>query len=230
MQIHTFLLDLFASIALISATMTIAATNPIHSVAFLTLVFCNATGLLLLLGIEFLALMFIIIYVGAIAVLFLFVVMMLNIKVNELRENWSRYLPIGGLISIIFLLEIFLIFDRDFIPFLVFQDASTGIANSQALQPALQSLYTDFYPSQRPWAALVSGTSNIQSLGFLIYTYYFYYFIMASLILLIATIGAIVLTMHKRHNASKKQLIFKQVARNFESAIGYTACPLPNRP
>src|SRR5690606_12095505 len=87
MQIHIFLLDLFASIALISATMVIVASNPIHSVAFLTLVFCNATGLLILLGIEFLALMFIIIYVGAIAVLFLFVVMMLNIKVNELREN-----------------------------------------------------------------------------------------------------------------------------------------------
>jgi len=87
MQIHIFLLDLFASIALISAAMTIAAKNPIHSVAFLTLVFCNATGLLVLLGIEFIALMFIIIYVGAIAVLFLFVVMMLNIKVNELREN-----------------------------------------------------------------------------------------------------------------------------------------------
>lgn len=87
MQIHIFLLDLFASLALISATMVIVSKNPIHSVAFLTLVFCNATGLLILLKIEFIAMMFIIIYVGAIAVLFLFVVMMLNIKVNELREN-----------------------------------------------------------------------------------------------------------------------------------------------
>jgi len=87
MDLHIFLLDLFASIALISAAMTIASKNPIHSVAFLTLVFCNATGLLILLKIEFIAMMFIIIYVGAIAVLFLFVVMMLNIKVNELREN-----------------------------------------------------------------------------------------------------------------------------------------------
>ncbi len=229
MQIHTFLLDLFASIALISATMTIMATNPIHSVAFLTLVFCNATGLLLLFGIEFLALMFIIIYVGAIAVLFLFVVMMLNIKVNELRENWLRYLPIGGLISIIFLLEIFLILDCDFIPFLVLQDAFTGIVNSQVFQFTFQSFYIDFYSSQRPWVVLVSSTSNIQSLGFLIYTYYFYYFIIASLILLIAMIGAIVLTIHKRQNAFKKQFIFKQVARNFESAIGYTTCSSLNR-
>ena len=87
MQIHTFLSDISASIALISAAMTIAAKNPIHSVASPTLVFRNATGLLVLLGIEFIALMFIIIYVGATAVLFLFVVMMLNIKVNESREN-----------------------------------------------------------------------------------------------------------------------------------------------
>jgi len=99
---------------------------------------------------------------------------------------------------------------------------------SEALKPALQSLYNDFfyYQSQEPWTALVAENTNIQSLGFLIYTYYFYYFLMASLILLIAMIGAIVLTMHKRQNASKKQLIFKQVARNFENAIGYTAGPL----
>ena len=87
MLLQTFLLDLFASIALISATMVIVSTNPIHSVVFLILVFCNAAGLLLLVKIEFIAMMFLIIYVGAIAVLFLFVVMMLNIKINELSEN-----------------------------------------------------------------------------------------------------------------------------------------------
>ena len=87
MHIHSFLLDFFASIALISATMVIVSKNPIHSVVSLILVFCNATGLLILLKMEFIAMMFLIIYVGAIAVLFLFVVMMLNIKVNELNEN-----------------------------------------------------------------------------------------------------------------------------------------------
>lgn len=87
MQIQTLLLELFASIALISAIMVIGAQNPIHSVIFLILVFCNATGLLILLKIEFIALMFLIIYVGAIAVLFLFVVMMLNIKLSELSQN-----------------------------------------------------------------------------------------------------------------------------------------------
>lgn len=118
MQIHTLLLDLFASIALISAVMVIISKNPIHSVVFLILVFCNATGLLILLKMEFIAMMFLIIYVGAIAVLFLFVVMMLNIKVNELGQTWPGLLPIGGIISAIFLLEIFLILDSDFIPLL----------------------------------------------------------------------------------------------------------------
>jgi len=84
---YTILLNLFAFLALISAVMVIATKNPIHSVVFLIVVFCNATGLLLLLKIEFIAMMFLIIYVGAIAVLFLFVVMMLNIKLNELNEN-----------------------------------------------------------------------------------------------------------------------------------------------
>jgi len=121
MQIHTLLLDLFASIALVASGAVIVSKNPIHSVIFLILVFCNATGLLLLLGAEFIAMMFLIIYVGAIAVLFLFVVMMLNIKVNDARiasQNWLRYLPVGGATGVILLLEIFLILDSDLIPFL----------------------------------------------------------------------------------------------------------------
>lgn len=85
---YTFLLYLFSSLAVLSASMVIISKNPIHSVIFLILAFCNATGLLLLLQIDFIAMMFLIIYVGAIAVLFLFVVMMLNIKINELSENW----------------------------------------------------------------------------------------------------------------------------------------------
>jgi hypothetical protein len=142
--------------------MTIAAKNPIHSVAFPTLVSRNATGLLVLLGIEFLALMLIIIYVGAIAVPSSSVAMMSNTKANESRENRLRYLPIGGLISIILLSEIFFIFDSDFIPFPVFDGSAgpsafgggSGKASSveQALKTALQSLYNDFfyYQGQKP--------------------------------------------------------------------------------
>jgi hypothetical protein len=99
---------------------------------------------------------------------------------------------------------------------------------SEALKPALQSLYNDFfyYQSQEPWTALVAENTNIQSLGSSIHTHHFHHFLMASSIPSIAMIGAIVSTMHKRQNASKKQLIFKQVARNLENAIGYTAGPL----
>jgi NADH-quinone oxidoreductase subunit J len=117
MEIHNILFYLFASIALVSSIMVIVSNNPIHSVVSLILVFTNVTGLLILLKIEFIAMMFIIIYVGAIAVLFLFVVMMLNIKLNELSENLVRYLPVGALISIIFFLEIFLILYSHFVPF-----------------------------------------------------------------------------------------------------------------
>lgn len=116
--------------------MVIVSRNPIHSVIFLILVFCNAAGLLILLKIEFIAMMFLIIYVGAIAVLFLFVVMMLNIKINELSENRLRYLPIGGVISIIFLFEIFLILGSDFIPLLElnsFAVLASGVEGGESL-------------------------------------------------------------------------------------------------
>ncbi len=176
--------------------------------------------------------MFLIIYVGAIAVLFLFVVMMLNIKLNELNENWVRYLPIGGIISLIFLLEIFLILDSDFnfsFSLQFWNDFSLKFLSSNASNSEhyknitdTMSLYDNFYIVQKEWTTLIDSFTNIQSLGFLIYTYYFYYFIIASIILLVAMIGAIVLTMHKRKYASKKQLIFKQIERNFSDAISYT--------
>ena len=217
---QTWLLNIFTLIALMSAIMVIASKNPIHSVVFLILVFCNATGLLLLLKIEFIAMMFLIIYVGAIAVLFLFVVMMLNIKINELNENWGRYLPIGGVISMIFLLELFLMFQGDS---LIRSNPNEFLRvackeHNQTISDTIK-LYTDFYLVQKPWTSLIASATNIQSLGLLVYTYHFFYFIMASIILLVAMIGAIVLTMHKRKYASKKQLIYKQISRNFTQAI-----------
>ena len=110
---ESMLFFLFSSIALIASIMVINAKNPVHSVLFLILVFCNSAGLFILLGVEFLAITFIIVYVGAIAILFLFVVMMLNIKLVELNENMLRYLPIGALIGLIFLFEIFLVLENN---------------------------------------------------------------------------------------------------------------------
>jgi len=116
MTIEAALFYLFSSIALISGVLVISSRNPIHSVLFLILVFCNATGLLLLLEVEFLAMLFLMVYVGAIAVLFLFVVMMLNIRLTELNESILRYLPVGGFIGLIFLFEIFLVVESDLTP------------------------------------------------------------------------------------------------------------------
>lgn len=225
---HTLLFNIYATLALTAGIGVISSKNPIHSVIFLILVFCNATGLLLLFKIELLAMMFIIIYVGAIAVLFLFVVMMLNIKVNQptaykiIEQNHVSYaikeiiktpLVLMGLISIIIFLSLSFILDNGW-DIITTNNISITIEqmNKIWLEHNQQVL-------QKPWILIAVPATNIQTLGYLIYTYYFYYFIMASLILMIAMIGAIVLTMYKRKITSKKQQIYKQVARNFETAV-----------
>jgi NADH-quinone oxidoreductase subunit J len=116
MTLPSIVFYILSSGAIISSIMVISARNPIHSILFLVLVFFNVAGLLILVDIEFLAIMFIIIYVGAIGILFLFVVMMLNVKVTELTDGFIRYLPIGAIIGLIFLFEIFLVIDNDLVP------------------------------------------------------------------------------------------------------------------
>ena len=133
MTAETFLFYVFSSIALISGVMVIRSRNPVHSVLFLILVFCNASGLLILLDLDFFAMIFLVVYVGAIAVLFLFVVMMLHIKFSEIHENVLRYLPVGGLLGFIFLFEILLVVENDLIPVLSTQhllDTMTKISGS----------------------------------------------------------------------------------------------------
>ena len=194
----------FSSLALISGVMVIQARNPVHSVLFLILVFFNSTGLLVLLGLEFFAMIFLVVYVGAIAVLFLFVVMMLNIKLAEISEKRLRYLPIGGLLGVLFLGEIFLIVDNDLIPWL----GSSHLvewANLSAME-------------WTPWSHLLEGVTPLEAIGVVIYTYYFYLFLLASLILLVAMIGAIVLTLHKGI-AIKHQEVFHQNTREFAKTV-----------
>lgn len=200
-----FLFYLFSTLALLSGVMVIQARNPVHSVLFLILVFFNSAGLLLLLGLDFFAMIFLVVYVGAIAVLFLFVVMMLNIKLAEINEKKLRYLPIGGLLGILFLFEIFLIVDNDLIPLLP--------SNNTLLYRQLSPV--DYVE----WSFFINTVTNIQAVGQLIYTYYFYFFLMASLILLVAMIGAIVLTMHKSVGI-KRQEVFEQNTREFTKTIG----------
>ena len=190
----------FASLALVSGVMVIQARNPVHSVLFLILVFFNVAGLLILLGLDFFAMIFLVVYVGAIAVLFLFVVMMLNIKLAEINEKRLRYLPIGGLLGILFLFEIFLIVDNDLIPLV--SHSSNFFLNTHFIQ----------------YSSLIESVTNIESVGLLLYTYYFYFFLLASLILLVAMIGAIVLTMHKGVYV-KRQQVFQQNTREFTLSV-----------
>ena len=198
---------LFSSLTLLSGIMVIQARNPVHSVLFLILVFFNAAGLLVLLGLDFFAMIFLVVYVGAIAVLFLFVVMMLNIKIAEINEKRLRYLPIGGVLGLLFLFEVLLIVDNDLIPLLTSQTESFVEFQNMA--------FTN-------WAENLQTVTNIQAIGNLIYTYYFYFFLMSSVILLLAMIGAIVLTMQKGIRI-KRQQVYLQNTRDFAKTIRKTS-------
>jgi NADH-quinone oxidoreductase subunit J len=188
-----FFFYLSSGIAIASAVMVIAARNPVHSVLFLILAFFNGAGLFLLLGAEFLAMILVIVYVGAVAVLFLFVVMMLDVDFVELRQGMLNYLPVGATIGLILLGELGL------------------VVGTWTLSPGLLKAVTAPLPA--------SGTvSNTEAIGLLLYTRYLFYFQSAGLILLVAMVGAIVLTL--RHKAGvKRQSVPSQVARDPASAI-----------
>jgi len=178
----------------------IFSQNPIHSILILVFLFFNAASLLILLGADFLAILFLIVYVGVVAVLFLFVIMMLSRNLLKRKINFF-YIPLIVLLALIFLFEIFLIIEQnlDFLSNNIF-----------SLNEILNPLFL--------WQNEITFFSNVEIIGSLIYTYFFYFFIVSSLILLISMIGAIILTLYKR-NDLKTQLIFKQVKKNFESSI-----------
>nr|YP_010007648.1 NADH dehydrogenase subunit 6 [Cavernulicola chilensis]QNR39810.1 NADH dehydrogenase subunit 6 [Cavernulicola chilensis] len=188
----------FGSLAFVSGCMVPGSKNPVHSVLFLILVFCNVSGLLLLIGAEFLAIIFLVVYVGAIAVLFLFVVIILNMRISELEGSLFNYAPIGGMLAIILLGELFLSLNSD-------------------LLPAKEVFRT---PEWALWASEITNITNIEALGSVLYTSYAYLFLMGGLILLVAIIGAIVLTIHQRGEV-RRQDISLQVARDFNSAVQF---------
>ena len=195
---------LFSSLALISGILVIEARNPVHSVLFLILVFFNAAGLLILLGLDFFAMIFLVVYVGAIAVLFLFVVMMLNIKLAEIHEKRLRYLPIGGLLGFLFLFETFVIVDYDLIPVLGWDqwESWCQISNYKFIE----------------WSHLIEKSTTMEAVGQPLYTYYFDWFLIASLILLVSMIGAIMLTMQRNLDV-KRQKVFLQNSREYAKTV-----------
>jgi NADH-quinone oxidoreductase subunit J len=182
---------LFASVAIASAVMVISSRNPVHSVLFLILCFFNAAGLFILLGAEFLAMILVVVYVGAVAVLFLFVVMMLDVDFVELRQGMLNYLPVGGTIGLIVLVELALV-------------AGTWAISSDALTAA--------------GAPSLGNVTNTEALGQILYTKYVYFFEAAGLVLLVAMIGAIVLTLRHKQGV-KRQDVSVQVARNPATAM-----------
>jgi len=206
MSFDIFLFDLFAILALMSGFSTIVSKNPIHSVLFLVFVFFNTAGLLILLGVEFLAMLFLIVYVGAVAVLFLFVMMMLNVKISESSSSVYRYLPIGLFLSVLFLLEIYLIVEGDLNSIDVFE-----------FNKSEYSILQDESLINISWVDSVVSPTNVDVIGSVLFTYYSFFLIMASIILLVAMIGAIALTLHRRRDV-RRQDIFKQLQRDFEGA------------
>ena len=166
---------LFAGVCVASAVMVIVSRNPVHSVLYLILAFVNASGLFVLLGAEFLAMILIVVYVGAVAVLFLFVIMMLDVDFAELREGFLEYLPIGVVVGGIFLFELLL---------------TVGV---WVINPGTAKSIT---------AAIPANVSNTEALGLVLYTKYIEYFELAGMVLLVAMIGAIMLTL--RHKANVK--------------------------
>ena len=193
MIIQALAFYLFAGVAVASAVMVISARNPVHSVLFLILAFFNSVGLFVLIGAEFLAMILVVVYVGAVAVLFLFVVMMLDINFAEMREGFLQYLPIGALIGIILAAELILVF------------GSWVVSPESAQVLAAPTLPAD-------------GMTNTHALGNIIYTEYVYLFQASGLVLLVAMIGAIVLTLRHRPDV-RRQKISDQVERRREDVI-----------
>ncbi|MCX8998920.1 NADH-quinone oxidoreductase subunit J [Rhizobiaceae bacterium BDR2-2] len=193
MGLQALFFYIFAFVAVASALMVISAKNPVHSVLFLILTFFNAAGLFLLTGAEFLAMILLVVYVGAVAVLFLFVVMMLDVDFAELRAGVLKYAPVGFLVGVILAVEL-----------IVF-------VGGNVLSPEAVNTITMPIPP-------LTERSNTAALGDVLYSNYVYFFQLSGLVLLVAMIGAIVLTLRHRTHV-RRQDISQQVARTPETAV-----------
>jgi len=189
-MIETLVFYMFAITCVVSGVLVVTSRNPVHSVLFLILAFFNAGGLFVLAGAEFIAMLLVIVYVGAVAVLFMFVVMMLDVTIVELKQGFLNYLPIGLLVVAVFVGEILA-------SSFAWHMAPEAAANIQAKTPDM---------------------ANTSALAEVLYTRYAYLFQTAGLVLLVAMIGAIVLT-HRKRKDSKKQVIADQLARDAKEAV-----------
>ena len=187
MSITLITFYLFSAVLLLSSLMVISTKNPVHSVLFLILAFLNAAGIFVILHAEFLAMILIIVYVGAVAVLFLFVVMMLDFKTSLEKDNILQYMPIGLLIGLVFIAELVI----------VLINTRLDLSNIQILSNPLDKF---------------SDQSNTEAIGSILYTNYVLYFQLSGVILLVAMVGSIVLTLRDREGV-KRQIVSEQVDR-----------------
>ena len=192
MYLYSITFYIFSLVAVLSALMVISARNPVHSVLFLILSFVNASGLFVLLGAEFLAMILVVVYVGAVAVLFLFVVMMLDINFVKLREGFLQYLPFGALLGIVLIIELGILF-------------LTRSFSENSLSKFVES-------------PLMNDVENTKLIGQVLYTDYFYLFQISGLILLVAMVGSITLTLRDRGQV-KRQNISKQNYTNANDSV-----------
>jgi NADH-quinone oxidoreductase subunit J len=193
MILGTLFFYIFAAVIIASAVMVVGSRNPVHSVLFLILAFFNAAGLFVILGAEFLAMILVVVYVGAVAVLFLFVVMMLDVDFVELRQGVLTYLPIGALVGVVLLAELLVV-----------------LAGWAFAPTAVHSIVVPI-PN-------IAQMSNTAALGEILYTRYVFFFQSAGVVLLVAMIGAIVLTLRHKPNV-KRQSISEQVNRDAATAV-----------
>jgi NADH-quinone oxidoreductase subunit J len=201
MILQQIMFYVFAAITVASGVMVVSARNPVHSVLFLILAFFNSAGLFVLMGAEFLAMILVIVYVGAVAVLFLFVVMMLDVDFAQLRRGFVRYLPVGALVGLVLFAELVLVF------------------GSWAIAPTVASV------KAAPIIAGNAAMTNTRALGDLLYTRYVFAFQVAGIVLLVAMIGAIVLTLRQRVGV-RRQSIAAQLARTREQSVEVVKVPL----
>ena len=199
-MVVNLLFYLFSCILLLSSLMVILSQNSIYSVLFLVLSFVSSSSLLFLLECEYISLIFILIYVGAIAVLFLFVVMMLDIKTVYLAKDSLKYFPFGSFLGFIFLTEILLVVPSIF----------------ESINPYNTSFLCNHYSD---WVNKLDYFTEIVSIGHLLYTDYIIQFLLSGNILLLATLGPVTLVLIRLTETSKTQITFKQLSRNYESVI-----------
>jgi len=199
---------LFSSFSVISSFFVITTKNPVFSILFLIFSFTNVSCLLFLFNFEFLPISFLIIYVGAVAVLFLFVLMMLNIKLAELQESYSNYIPVSIVFGLIFVVELLFLLRSEFVFLDIFNENSIYFLSELTEMNNTKLLFTYFFGSY----------SNIKTLAVALFTDYLFAFIIAGFILLLAMVAAILLTIQKNF-VSKYQNIYKQIMTDYENTI-----------